>query len=327
MSGIKRRSVDFKKAPPQHHVIVSTEAGSEGVNLQAANVLVNYDLPWNPMIVEQRIGRIQRLASEHAKVFVYSVILRGTFEEYIVGRLMEKLQMASHAIGDIEALLEASGLGEEDDENGESFEEEIRRLVMDSLAGKDVEAAMQKAEASIANAKITLAEEERNIDDLLGTTNGADLKGPRSPALPPLTRSMKAEDFVRVALTSLGAKLTPRSSDLLTCEFEGRTETISLIDGVAVENERVVAYTPGSPAFDRLVARHTQSGVHDVYDADQDPEKKARAVVAEWLATFGGSPVNVTTEKVSRRFDGSAFLQMRATVAHDSYERLVTVPL
>ena len=50
-------------------------------------------------------------------------------------------------------------------------------------------------------------------------------------------------------------------------------------------------------------------------------------MVAEWLATFGGSPVNVTTEKVSRRFDGSAFLQMRATVAHDSYERLVTVPL
>ena len=42
-------------------MIVSTEAGSEGVNLQVANVLVNYDLPWNPMIVEQRIGRVQRL--------------------------------------------------------------------------------------------------------------------------------------------------------------------------------------------------------------------------------------------------------------------------
>src|SRR3984893_5214157 len=53
----------FWKNPPECHVIVSTEAGSEGVNLQVANVLVNYDLPWNPMIVEQRIGRIQRLAS------------------------------------------------------------------------------------------------------------------------------------------------------------------------------------------------------------------------------------------------------------------------
>jgi helicase-like protein len=61
-------SARFWKNPPDCHVIVSTEAGSEGVDLQVANVLVNYDLPWNPMIVEQRIGRIQRLASEHASV-------------------------------------------------------------------------------------------------------------------------------------------------------------------------------------------------------------------------------------------------------------------
>jgi hypothetical protein len=67
------------------------------------------------MIVEQRIGRVQRLASEHAKVYVYSVILRAIFEEYIVARLMEKLQMASHAIGDVEALLEATGMAESGD--------------------------------------------------------------------------------------------------------------------------------------------------------------------------------------------------------------------
>ena len=82
--------VRFWKNPPACHVIVSTEAGSEGINLQVANVLVNFDLPWNPMIVEQRIGRIQRLASEHASVSVLNIILKGTFEEYIVGRLMEK---------------------------------------------------------------------------------------------------------------------------------------------------------------------------------------------------------------------------------------------
>ena len=89
---------------------MSTEAGSEGVNLQVANLLVNFDLPWNPMIVEQRIGRVQRLASEHAHVSIFNIMLRGTFEEYIVGRLMEKLQMAAHAVGDIEALLQGVGI-------------------------------------------------------------------------------------------------------------------------------------------------------------------------------------------------------------------------
>src|SRR5581483_436499 len=145
----------FKKPIPEINVIVSTEAGSEGVNLQSANVLVNFDLPWNPMIVEQRIGRIQRLASEHASVCICNMILQGTFEEYIVGRLVEKLQMAAHAIGDIEALLEAAGLDDKNDERL-AFEELIRRLVIASLAGKDVEETTRLAEESIAAAKVEL---------------------------------------------------------------------------------------------------------------------------------------------------------------------------
>ena len=158
----------FRKNPPDCHVIVSTEAGSEGVNLQVANVLVNYDLPWNPMIVEQRIGRVQRLASEHASVGIFNIMLRGTFEEYIVGRLMEKLQMASHAIGDIEALLEASGINGEDENGANGFDEKIRQLVIAALAGMDVEAATSRAEQSIADAKSELEREETSINAMLG---------------------------------------------------------------------------------------------------------------------------------------------------------------
>src|SRR5436189_5193834 len=118
------------------------------------------------MIVEQRIGRIQRLASEHASVCIFNIILKGTFEEYIVGRLMEKLQMASHAIGDIEALLEASGIHDQN-EDTVAFEELIRRLVIASLAGKNVEAATRLAEESITAAKVELETQEKNIDAML----------------------------------------------------------------------------------------------------------------------------------------------------------------
>jgi SNF2 family DNA or RNA helicase len=171
----------FKKKEPEVHVIVSTEAGSEGVNLQAANVLVNYDLPWNPMVVEQRIGRIQRLASEHATVCIFNIILRGTFEEYIVGRLMEKLQMAAHAIGDVEALLEASGMNDHDEDGSASFEEKIRALVVSSLAGKNMEAATVMAERSIANAKTELESQEKNINAV--RTGRKRSKRHSSPAL------------------------------------------------------------------------------------------------------------------------------------------------
>lgn len=139
----------FRGTPPRYRVLVSTEAGSEGVNLQIANVLVNYDLPWNPMIVEQRIGRVQRLASTHAFVSIYNVTLRGTFEDYIVGRLMEKLQMASHAVGDVEALLQGADVGDGDEDGGSGFEDKILDLVLAALAGKDVEKATKLAEKAL----------------------------------------------------------------------------------------------------------------------------------------------------------------------------------
>lgn len=314
----------FKANPPNINVIVSTEAGSEGVNLQAANVLVNYDLPWNPMIVEQRIGRIQRLASEHAKVFVYSVILKRTFEEYIVGRLMEKLQMASHAIGDVEALLEASGLGGEDDSEG--FEEEIRRLVMDSLAGKDVEAAMRKAEESIAAAKTTLVEEQGNIDTMLGSMDGARYQGPKSPTLPPVERSLPANVFALAGLAALGAEVSKVSDGLYQCELEGQRSLVDVGGGAPQsDDKRVTTYLPGTGPFDRLVARLTQSGVHDVSDADEHATETSRDLARQWLATFGGTERSFTVEEVDIAYVGTTLMQMRATVAHDSYERLVTV--
>ena len=95
------------------------------------------------------IGLIKFSTSDYASVAIFNVTLRGTFEEYIVGRLMEKLQMAAHAIGDIDALLDAAGMGGE----GVSFEEQVRRLVVAALAGKDAKAATLQAEQSIAQAK------------------------------------------------------------------------------------------------------------------------------------------------------------------------------
>ncbi len=81
---------------------------------------------------------------------------------------MEKLQMASHAIGDIDSLLQASGVGDNDESGAEGFEENILKLVLASLAGKDVEIATQKKEKSIIDAKIQLEKEQENIDVMLG---------------------------------------------------------------------------------------------------------------------------------------------------------------
>ncbi len=311
----------FWKNPPECHVIVSTEAGSEGVNLQVANVLVNYDLPWNPMIVEQRIGRVQRLASEHASVSILNVILRGTFEEYIVGRLMEKLQMASHAVGDIEALLEASGI--DDDEEGGSFDEKIRQLVIAALAGKDVEKATRQAEQSIIDAKAKLKGEEENIDAMLGSMDGAEHVGPRAPKLPATLRSMDAREFTLAALKSFRAEVTQHSPGIYLVEEDGGREFIRFDE--SVEDRRATLYAPGSAAFSRLISKTIATGVHRVEDADDDAARQADQIARCWVGSFGGAPFGTKVEGARRCFEGKALVRVRTTVAHDSYERLVEV--
>jgi superfamily II DNA or RNA helicase len=313
----------FRKNPPGCHIIVSTEAGSEGVNLQVANVLVNYDLPWNPMIVEQRIGRIQRLASEHASVSILNIILRGTFEEHIVGRLMEKLQMASHAIGDIEGLLEAAGI-DDDEDSGGSFDEKIRQLVLAALAGKDVEKATRQAEQSIIDAKAKLESEEENINRMLGSMDGAEYVGPRAPKLPATVRSMDAREFALAALKSFGAQVTAHAPGTYLVEEDGGRELISFGESDG-GNHRATLYAPGSAAFSRLVSKMIATGVHQVEDADRDPSGQADEITRTWVGSFGGTALGSKVEGVRRCFEGKALVRVRATVAHDSYERLVEV--
>jgi SNF2 family DNA or RNA helicase len=287
----------FRQNPPACKVIVSTEAGSEGVNLQVANLLVNFDLPWNPMIVEQRIGRVQRLASEHAHVSIFNIMLRGTFEEYIVGRLMEKLQMAAHAVGDIEALLQGSDIGDGDEDGAETFEDRILALVLAALAGKDVEQDTRLAEKSIEEAKAELEREEATINSILGSMDGAEYIGPRAPTLPGIVRSMAPREFTLAALQTLGANVTSTQPNLFAVEENGGREYIRFEDP-AVEGVRSTLYAPGSAPFQRLVGRVVATGIHAVVDLDQSPGKRAEEIARHWVSRFGAESKAIEIKEV-----------------------------
>lgn len=313
----------FRSDPPEIRAIVSTEAGSEGVNLQIANVLINFDMPWNPMIVEQRIGRVQRLGSQHKNVVIYNVMLAGTFEEYIVGRLMTKLQMASDAIGDIESLLEASGVG--DDEEGGSFDEKIRELVIAALAGRDMAAAAERIARSIDAAKKTLEEEKANIDATLGAMDGYEYVGPQTPTLQKFEPSMPFEPFVRAAFASLGGTVTDAAPGVLRIATKGAPEYARVSENADANYAKAPLYRPGTPAFLRLIDRVTTSGLHQVRDADTNPRLAVEEIAHDWVSIFGGTEPEVTILGSQKRFDGNALARVRATTAHDSYERLVNI--
>ncbi|MGH7336452.1 MAG: SNF2-related protein, partial [Myxococcota bacterium] len=85
-------------------VLIATRAGSEGRNLQVCNVLVNYDLPWNPMVVEQRIGRLHRIGQKR-EVHIVNLAARGTIESYILQLLDRKIKLFELVVGELDLIL------------------------------------------------------------------------------------------------------------------------------------------------------------------------------------------------------------------------------
>lgn len=85
-------------------ILISTEAGGEGRNLQFAHVLINYDLPWNPMKVEQRIGRLDRIGQTHV-VDIFNLVYEGTLEERIVDVLQNRIRVFEESVGSLDPIL------------------------------------------------------------------------------------------------------------------------------------------------------------------------------------------------------------------------------
>jgi superfamily II DNA or RNA helicase len=93
-------------------VLLCTQSGGEGRNIQFCNTLINFDAPWNPMAIEQRIGRIDRIGQQR-EVFVFNLVTRDTLEEQILHLLDEKISMFELVVGEVGAIL--GGLEEDRD--------------------------------------------------------------------------------------------------------------------------------------------------------------------------------------------------------------------
>jgi superfamily II DNA or RNA helicase len=86
-------------------ILVCTDAASEGLNLQAASAIVNYDLPWNPSRVEQRIGRIDRIGQKQREVKVYNFFLKNSIDEHVYTALEGRCGLFKHFVGPMQPVL------------------------------------------------------------------------------------------------------------------------------------------------------------------------------------------------------------------------------
>jgi hypothetical protein len=86
-------------------ILVCTDAASEGLNLQAAGAVINYDLPWNPAKVEQRIGRIDRIGQKHGEVLIVNLFLKNSVDEKVYRALRERCGLFEHFVGAMQPVL------------------------------------------------------------------------------------------------------------------------------------------------------------------------------------------------------------------------------
>ncbi|MFX1530285.1 MAG: SNF2-related protein [Promethearchaeota archaeon] len=86
-------------------ILLSTEIGGEGRNFQFCRTLINYDLPWNPMKLEQRIGRVDRIGQESREIYIYNFYMEGTVETDIVYALIKRINLFEESIGILEPII------------------------------------------------------------------------------------------------------------------------------------------------------------------------------------------------------------------------------
>ena len=142
------KSVEEFKNQPEIQVLISTQVGGEGLDMQFCDTLVNYDLPWNPMIVEQRIGRIDRIGQQSEVIHIFSLLVEGSIQAKIHDRLLGRIEIFRNTIGDLEPILSGRyGDG--------TIEEAIENLYRTKLTEAELDDKLLKIERAI----------ERNLSD------------------------------------------------------------------------------------------------------------------------------------------------------------------
>ncbi|NCN86320.1 DEAD/DEAH box helicase [archaeon] len=165
--GDKIREFKYKS-----QVLICTDAGAEGLNLQFCHVLINYDLPWNPMSVEQRIGRLDRIGQKN-DMEIYSLATKGTMEEYVVDLIINKMCCVGLVIGELPIILFNLGLDSEGKAASNKIEERLLHAFINSknnldMFARDVseiekvirEGMLQYEESKEASSELLDAEED-----------------------------------------------------------------------------------------------------------------------------------------------------------------------
>ena len=237
--GIKDRQSKLKdfKENDNIKILLSSEIGSEGLDLQFCKTLLNYDLPWNPMKVEQRIGRVDRFGQQSDFVTVRNFIYENTIDERIWDRLYSRLQLCEQALGGFEDIL------------GEEIRE-LENALNDELTPEEQNRRIEQTSIAIENRKLSHSSLE---EDAAGLIAHGDYILNKVQAAHEFNRWLTPADL-QSYLIGFFAEFYPRSS--LTLNSDPNKAAVLNLDMSCREDLRVFCQSLRKTLFTAL---HNQS--------------------------------------------------------------------
>jgi SNF2 family DNA or RNA helicase len=158
----QQKDEEIESFRKEKDILVTTEIGGEGRNLQFCHQMINYDLPWNPMKIEQRIGRIHRLGQQN-EVMIYNLCAAESIEDYILDILDRKINMFEMVIGEIDMIL-----GRIQDEK--DFSDMVYDIWTNSLSNEERQRGFDRLAARLQRSKAQY-EKTRELDEKLFGVN------------------------------------------------------------------------------------------------------------------------------------------------------------
>ncbi len=304
---------------PACHVLLATDAAGEGLNLQAAHLMVNYDLPWNPNRIEQRFGRIHRIGQREV-CRLWNLVAEGTREGEVFAQLLTKIEEQRKAYG-----------GKVFDVLGNAFgETPLRKLLIEAIRYGELpetRAKMEKViDASVAHGIEELLAERALVSETLQRADVAELRARMDEARARRLQPHYIEGAFRTAFMRLGGRIRRRERGRFEIthvpapvRLTGRGPIATRYERVTFEIERTLdasgvraeLLSPGHPLHDAVIGeavarwqRSLERGTVLVSPAVQEP--RLLVAVIEEIA-------DATETSVARRF-GYAYIDERGDV-------------
>lgn len=140
----------------EFQILLSSEVGSTGLNMQFCDRMVNYDLPWNPMVVEQRIGRIDRIGQQSEIINIFNFIYKNTIEEQIYTRLFNRIGLFKEALGNLDEIL---------GETEKYIEGEIQKIYKENLSKTEINERLDRIAEAYERNKLDLHRIDEGLKD------------------------------------------------------------------------------------------------------------------------------------------------------------------